>query len=563
MRLFRHAGTGADVSGRRRLKIDLAWWLPMVIAAVYVLFVVANLGQILGHTWWSGDSAEAGVIGQLYHRPPAGQYVIIGDHGWFEALLFYVATRVLPAHRVLWIAAPVGFWIVTVVLIGVGATVAFGRWAGGLVIAALLLVAPAGLMVIFQPTAHTNDVLHAAFLALVSALVLPRITEIRLRRLAVLAVVVGLFSGLPVHGDALALAWEVVPFLVVIVLYAWRGPSEALARTAGFGLVTLLAIEAGAKAMGATISALGFRIDAQAQAYALRFTTPAVIGRTLQALLADFTYLVGGQFFGQPLSGMAVIDLVSAVLLAAAVVAVAFSVRDAVASAGPRRPVRTEPLAASFIYTAFWSTAVVVGVSVYLLGTPGAGDSRYLVGPLVGIAALLPVAARRSLGWRLLVSAGVCVFALVGVIRMVKLPRMPMLRETIPVTSRTVNEVSEFVARWHARIGFAEYRDAMTFTWKSDFRIDLSVIRPCDQPAAHRYCFRYQVAFTQDYIPRAHVRSLFIGDPVTGVRIPDPGWGKPLAAKHIGRLRVYVYPYDIAARILHQTPASIHAIITG
>ncbi len=99
----RAAGAEGSPRGMRR---GLWWWLPVALAGVYAAALIPELPAIIAHTWWSADSGSAGVVAQLYSHPAPGQYIILGDHGWYEAFSFYLLTRGLPAHRFLWYAAP-------------------------------------------------------------------------------------------------------------------------------------------------------------------------------------------------------------------------------------------------------------------------------------------------------------------------------------------------------------------------------------------------------------------------------------------------------------------------
>lgn len=558
-RMSRLPGAIRDVSPR-----EIAWSLPVLLAAVYAIAaVLPNLGTIINHTWWSADSIAAGFIGQLWHLPAAGQYVIIGDHGWYEAAAFYLLTRVLPAHRAVWYVAPLFFWALTIALLAVSAARAFGRYAGSLVTAALLCLAPTGLMVIFQPTAHTNAIFHAAVLVLVATFVIPRTQELSLRTLLLVAIALGLFSGLPAAGDSIALVWGAIPFAVAVGLSAWRGPGLAARRTIAFGLVTLVSLVVAAAVFGSIMQGFGFRIDELDAKDALRFATVGTIGTNFKTLVYELQYLVGGDFFGQKFTFQAVVDLVTAVALFIGVGAVAFVTRREVAAGGQRAAGGSaRPVSPRLVYVAFWSTCLVGGVVMFLIGSPGTGVSRYLVGPLVAVAALLPLAAARGQGWRILVAAGISVVAVAGVIRVDSAQRMPLLPGTEPLGRGTIYRVERFAEREHATFGYAAYYDAMTLSWFTGFHLQLHEVRHCGPFKTH-YCPEYQVAFTSADLPRPGIRTLFIADPFTRFYTPDPRWGKPLASKQIGRLTVYVYSYDIASRFPKRSAAEIQQVITG
>ena len=69
----------------------------------------------------------------------------------------------------------------------------------------------------------------------------------------------------------------------------------------------------------------------------------------------------------------------------------------------------------------------------------------------------------------------------------------------------------------------------------------------CDQ-GAHLCPFDLHV-ISSWYTPRPSTRSFLLTDPrLPLVPAPTPGLGRPSAVYRVGRLTMYVYPYDIASR---------------
>jgi hypothetical protein len=543
---------------------ELVWWLPVALAVIYVLVaVLPNLHSILDHTWWAADSAAAGFIGQLYHSPPPGQYAILGDHGWYETAAFYVLTRALPAHRAIWYLAPVVFWISTIALVATSTARAFGRYYGALVAAAMMCLAPTGLMVVFQPTAHSNSLLHAAVLALVSVYVLPRVCDMSVVRALVLAVALGAFSGLGAAGDALSLVWGVLPFVVTVGIVAWRGPVSGVWRTLAFGAVTLLALLIVSTVFTAIMRGAGFRIDELASKATQQFTTPAKAVINIEELFQDIQYLVGGDFFSKGLNFHSILQLIIAMILFVAAGAVVFVTRKAVVEAGAR-PDGGAQIAVTprLVHVSFWMTCLLGGLLVFVIGTPGVYVSRYLLGPLVAIIALLPLAAIRGYGWRLAIVTGVSAVAIIGLVRVSTLKAMPSLPLTKPLAPTTVRRLENFAAKEHVTSGYAQYWDAMTLSWFTGYRLQLFPIGICGHFAPGHFCARYQSALTDAYVPRSNTRTMFVADPASGLKFPDSRWGLPIASKQFGRLTAYVYPYDIASR-MPPTPGDVQSVITG
>ena len=65
-----HADDSLSLSAGTRRR--LWWWLPIALAAVYGLALIAALPAIVAHTWWSADSDSAGYVALLYHHQAPG-----------------------------------------------------------------------------------------------------------------------------------------------------------------------------------------------------------------------------------------------------------------------------------------------------------------------------------------------------------------------------------------------------------------------------------------------------------------------------------------------------------
>ena len=538
------------------------WWLPVALMGVYALALIPELPALITHTWWSADSGSAGVIAQLYSHPPAGQYIVLGDHGWYEALSLYLLTRGLPAHRFLWYAAPIAFWVMTIALVGVSAGRAFGRYGAGVAIAGLLCLAPGGLLVVFQPTAHTNVVFHAAALAVVAGLVLPRIGTLSRPVVLGAGISIGAFTGLAIAGDALGLAWAVIPFVVVVGVCARRGPAVSAALTLAFGLVTVMAMLVVGVLFTAIMRGAGIRVDELAQSAQMRFVQPEALSANVGKMLGELAYLVGGDFLGHRIDRTGFLELASGGTLLLGGGAAVFAVYRTAAGAKLRRASGSAAVVTpKLVHVVFWSTCLTVGLLMFTLSSVGSVDYRYLVGPLVAIAALLPLAASRTTDWRIAVGIGLSVMALAGLFRLVTRP-LPYLPRDVPLAHRDMVAVARFAHRYHASDGYAVYWDAVTITWHTNFAVNLHPVLRCGQ-LRERYCPGYHAdSFTAAYIPRRGLRTLFVADKRFR-SAPPASWGKPIASERVGRLMLYAYPYDIAERLSKPPPGRIQRVITG
>lgn len=544
---------------RVRDRRGLWWWLPVALVAAYAVVLAAELPTVIAHTWWSADSASAGLLAELYRQPPPGQYIVLGNHGWYEVLAFDLLTRGLPAHRLLWYAMPVVVWVSTLALIGASAGRAFGRYGAALAVGGLLLVAPAGLMVVFQPTAHTNVVFHAAALAAVAGWVLPRIRTLPLPVTLATGVLIGAFTGLALAGDAIALAWAVLPFAVAIGVCAMRGSAPTAARTLAFALATLTAMLAASVLLTGIMRSAGFRVDQFAQSAQMHFVKADALASNAGKTVNELAYLVGGSFLGQRIDLTGGIELVSGGLLLLGGVAVALAAYRSAVAAGWRG--RAADITPRLVHVAFWSTCLGAGLLMFLLSSVGSVDYRYLLGPLAAIGALLPVVAARGRHWRILVGVGLSVMALAGLVRL-DIRRLPYLPLDVPLAQRDMAAITRFAHRHHATFGFANYWDAVEISWNTRLAVNLHPVIHCGQRHGLYCSFYHADAFTAAYIPRRGLRTLFVADTryqPTQVK----SWGRPLATERVGRLTLYAYPDDIARRFPAPRPGEIQSVITG
>jgi hypothetical protein len=169
--------------------------------------------------------------------------------------------------------------------------------------------------------------------------------------------------------------------------------------------------------------------------------------------------------------------------------------------------------------------------------------ARYILAGYVAIAALLPLVVTRGFGWRLAVSAAVCVFAISAV-----------YQATTQSFTNTALSQANLLARYaraqHVTYGFGDYWDADYITWTTRFKLRVYPVVECTP--THGLCIFRTVYISSSYIPRRHTRSLLIVDPgqvAPTITAVDPALGTPIASTTIGSLSVYVFPYDIATKL--------------
>ena len=414
--------------------------------------------------------------------------------------------------------------------------------------AALICVGQFGFYAFFAPDAHASAVIHGVVLAAAVVWVIPRAHTLTAGQLSLAAILLGLISGLPLAGDKLFLAWGVLPLIATTVLSAWRGPVDAAPRILTFGLGAAAIAAVAASIFAAVMDAAGFQVYAPALKGLLTFATPAGLAKNLGTFLHGLTYLAGGDFFGSSLTVGDDAAFISGALVLAGLAIVLLSVVRKVRTAGERPARGGELPTPRFVYTTFWATCLIGGIGTFLIGSPGVDPSagRYLLGPYVAIAALLPLVASQSAGWRLAVTAAVSVFALTASARLLGLPLT--ISNNAP-SYDTASALARFASAERTRYGYAYYWDSLDLTWASDFKVDVFPVTSCPKPTPALCVFK-EVQISSWYTPRHDVRSMLIVDPAwPAANAPDLALGPPIASSTFGRLTAYVYPYDIASRL--------------
>ncbi|HYM45269.1 MAG TPA: hypothetical protein VES65_03810 [Solirubrobacteraceae bacterium] len=525
------------------------WWLPVLCAVVYAAAVLANFHDIITSVYLNSDVAVAPVLGQAIGHIPAGSYVSLGNHAWYEEWLFLLATRRLPAHLQLWERAPM-LWS----LLGLGILVwtarrALDTWSAALCGAALVCVGAFGRFCFLAIEWHSLSLVHTILIVGVSVWLVPQVHAISWRRLIVVAVGLGVLSAFPTASDGLFPFWALAPLVGATAIVAWRSPPRARARLATFAAVVVGVAAIGAVALSSVMRHSGIT----SRVLSVASVALDEVGHNMALLADSYAYLAGGRILAPSVEVQSVLVFASAALVLIALVLVLDQVRRILGT----RSIRHGMTDARLVYVAFWSISLVATSLVFVLSDApkDALSGRYLLAGYAAIAALLPLVATRSSHTRATVTAGVCVFALIAAYQVIRRPfevvTPPDASVTFPGPS-TASALAHFARQEQVTYGYGGYWDAEELTWGTSFRVLVRPVRVC---AAHSraLCYPQLGMVSSWYTPRPRTRSLLVVDtPGTSygsVLAPDPAFGKPLSARRLGDIEVYVYPYDIASRL--------------
>jgi hypothetical protein len=391
--------------------------------------------------------------------------------------------------------------------------------------------------------------MSAALVGAALVWIIPRIATLSTRRLVGAAVAIGVVGGLPLAGDSLYVAWGVMPLVVVTALAAWRGPEDGAGRVVAFGLGALGATVLTSFVFAAIMRGEGIRGFAPSYHQFMTFTSPSGLITNIGTLLRALPSLTAGDFFGRTVTTRSELEIVSAVMLFAALLALIWSVRRRVANALPRAAGGGDVVGERFVHTTFWSTALGVGLLVFLVASPNpfTTDGRYLLGPYVAIAALLPLMLERGLGWKLIVTACVSAFVFSALYQFNSgVKEIAKGYETVGIA----RSVASFAQQQHVAVGYAYYWNSIDLTWESDFKVNVYPIQRCAH--IHRaLCTFSEISMSNWDEPHGNVRSMLVLNPKARmVRKREMALGTPIARVKIGNLKVLVYPYDIATKLL-------------
>ncbi len=548
----RHAARGPAVSPLRRGELRRRggglWLLPALCAAVYVLAVIANFHAIITAVYVNSDAALAPVLAQAAAHLPAGSYISLGNHAWYEEWLLLQATRSLSFHRGLWELAPAIWTLLGAGLLVWSARRALDAWSASITGAALLCAGAFGRFTFLAVNWHSLSLVHTILIGAVLLWLAERIERVRRAPLIAVAIAVGALSALPAASDALFAFWAMIPLIGVCILLGSRASGQARRLLALFAVTVLAVTIAGAIILAAVMRHDGIT----ARALPVGPVAVGSIGHNIALLARSLAFLGGGRIDVLGAGAGGVLALLGGwmVLLALAVVLVAL------AATCLRRGLRREVSAARLAYVAFWSQSLICSVLVFVLtdAPKDALSGRYLLAGYAAIAALLPLAGTGTRSRRLL-TAGVCAYALIAAYQVINRPFTVITSPEVAVRlpgPETAAQLAAFARSENVSVGYGGYWDAEELTWATHFAVPVRPVRVCSN-ATHALCYPQLGMISSWYRPRAGIRSLLIVDSLgtsfNGILAADPQLGAPVAERRIGPVDVLVYPYDIASRI--------------
>ena len=523
------------------------WWVALPLGVIYVILLAHQLDAAIRATNLDADAASGPVLGELFGAAPAHASVVLGEFGWYATLLFDLATKWLPAHRQIWEAAPYAMALAGAGLAAWSVWQVAGRWAAGLTAVLLICASPATLRLDLSTTQHAPAWFCLALLGAFVVWLERRAADVRRLMLIALVLVVGTIVGVNAQSDLLVIIGALVPFALALMVARGRGSTRALVT----GAATLAVAAVTWGATRAVMSALS--VTPEPGLHATKIVAGAKTAHNIKLWVRSVAVLGNGAVSGGSLSPEVALAAACAAVSVAAVVVMPWlgwrQLRGRISSPGDR---------GRQAFFSFWcSSAILLSLAFVFSDAPvDIHSDRYLVGLLYAAAAVVPAAAalvpaggagrgRAAAA----VLAGTCVFALGAIVSMARGIASEGTEFHTPVSAGVADQIARIAAREHLTVGYAGYWDAAPVTWSTGLRVQVYPVAVCDQNA---HLCRFDLHFISSwYWPRPHTGSFLLTDDRSNesVTVPTPDLGRPAAVYRIGPIKMYTYPYDLAARI--------------
>jgi len=365
--------------------------------------------------------------------------------------------------------------------------------------------------------------------------------------LGTLAFVVGVLLGANAASDVLLSIAGAVPFLLAAGGTWVLHPNRRTARAASFGLASALV----AIASSVLVHALMHHenVISATDANTKLLVGAEAVGTNFKLWWESIAVLGNGDFFGQTLGFSTALAFACAIITIVGVVLAVRTTRGELAQALAARRGRPQGREQSvrLAWCLFWgSSAVLLSAAFIFSGIPeNLQSSRYLVGVIYAAAALVPLLAGRGPLTRAAVMAGVTLYAFTGWLALAQ----QRIGPPASPTDRLAGAVAKIARQEHLSVGYAGYWDAAPITWATHLRVKVFPVDDCD--GNQHLCASELHLITSWYSPRPGAKTFLLTDPAYPAvpSAPTPDLGKPIAVHQIGSVTMYVYPYDIAARL--------------
>jgi hypothetical protein len=538
----------------------LLWLVPFAVAALYLIVFLVQLSHNLSVIAWNSDYASDFTMPTTLVKTGAGGNTILGTAGGYVPLWFGLLTATLPLHRELWEIAPTVLFLTTALAVGWSVAQVASRRAA--ILAALLILAasPRLLYLVMAPIPHSTVVYPGTALGGAYLIWLARDDgHARVSRWLV-PPLAGVLLGALIASDYLIIATCVVPLALTALLAGVRR-TACSRRIAVSTLVTVVLAVPIAKLTSTVMGSLGYATLAPSTETASLSALPRhaeLMWEGLRSLLNGYLAQTSPGLLHHGLGAACEVITVAALLtlLVVGVKETTKLVWWSVRRADAPKPSRL----ARSLHIIYWSGSAIATCVAFALSirTEYVHEAYYatLVFSLAAVIVLLPH-SRSSARW--LVSVGASVFFAASIVGLTShyiehfvspIARAPgYQRLWVPPIARYESQITAFALANHAMVGYAGYGDASNLTWISHERILVRPVSVCETSQGLGVCPFFIARVPAWYAPADRFTFLLVDSTESYLAVRPPSLGRPIASRTFGQAQVYIYPYDLAARL--------------
>ena len=530
---------------RRELPIRI-WLVPLLIAAVYLVVFVVQLPRDITQVAWDSDYASGFTMPETLVRTGTGGNTVLASAGQWVPLWFGLLTARLPLHRELWEIAPTLLFIATALTVGWSVAQLAGRRAALLAVLIGLVASPLALAFFIAAVAHNT--VYPCTAALGAYLIWLTRADGR-RALATMLVppALGVLVGACLGSDLLLAATAVIPLAITSALAALRAQRRSR-LVALSGLATVAVAIPVAKLTTAIMHSLGYlTLPAPAKAVALS-ELPARAKLLFKGLKILFNGYLGTERPGTlhtPL-GFASDVVMSAALLALALTGILTTARLIGAALRRRGGEQAPTELARSLHIVYWSASAACACGAFWIAGEGPTTTHesYYATVIFSVAAVIPLLLSTGALARWLIPAAAAVYfaaSLAG-----------LGEDYVNVSAalaRSAKPLVRIAVASHVQVGYSNWGDSSGLTWGTHGRVIVRPLVECAGPQGTELCPGFQAYVPSWYVPRQRRTFLLIDADEREIITPPANLGKPLAVYAFGSMRMYIYPYDIAARL--------------
>jgi hypothetical protein len=196
----------------------------------------------------------------------------------------------------------------------------------------------------------------------------------------------------------------------------------------------------------------------------------------------------------------------------------------------------------------YWAASAASACGAFWLAAETGGGTNlhesYYATTIFSVAAVVPLVLTAGALARRIVLVGASVVFAASLVGMTGnyLSIAPWIAVKAPIVTRLAQAN-------HVSYGYGGYGTAASLTWNTHGRVTVRPLLECENPAGANICPFYEARVPSWYVPQQRRTFLLVDREEAFLSQLPKGLGRPLAAYSFGAMSMYIYPYDIAARL--------------